>query len=312
MNREFKSDVFTDLFGQNEYAFQLFQSFHPEDTTSTVEDLKIITLSHVLTDRQYNDLGFRVGDRVIILVEHQSTWTENIVIRIFPYIAQSFQDYINEHELNFYSSKKIKLPKVEAYVVYTGHKEDCPDVLSLNKLYWDGDEDYTVDVRVKVLRDGKKGDILNQYVEFLKVLDEQIKIYGRTTKAVKEAIRICKERNILREYLKEREPEVINIMISLFNQEKIQKLYGEEKRQEGWEEGREEAWEEARAEFSKREAELREKAEEAVEKTGREKALEFAKKLLITLKLPFGTVSELSGLPLDDVARLAKSLGSNA
>ena len=188
--------------------------------------------------------------------------------------------------------------------------------MSLNKLYWDGDEDYTLDVRVKVLRDGKKGDILNQYVEFLKVLDEQIKIYGRTTKAVKEAIRICKERNILREYLKEREPEVINIMISLFNQEQIQKLYGEEKRQEGWKEGREEGWEEgweeARAEFSKREAELREEAEEAVEKTGREKALEFAKKLLITLKLPFGTVSELSGLPLDDVARLAKSLGSNA
>ena len=330
LNREFKSDVFTDLFGQNEYAFQLFQSFHPEDTTSTVEDLKIVTLSHVLTDRQYNDLGFRIGDRVIILVEHQSTWTENIVIRIFLYIAQSFQDYINEHELNFYSSKKIKLPKVEAYVVYTGHKEDCPDVLSLNKLYWDGDEDYTVDVRVKVLRDGKKGDILNQYVEFLKVLDDQIKIYGRTKKAIREAIRICKEHNILREYLKEREPEVISIMISLFSQEKIQELYGKEKRQEGWEEG----WEEARAEFSKREAELkksaskreaelkqsaskreaelREEAEEAVEKTGREKALEFAKKLLITLKLPFDSVSELSGLPLDDVARLAKSLGSNA
>ena len=92
-------------------------------------------------------------------------------------------------------------------------------------------------------------------------------------------------------------------MISLFNQEQIQELYGEEKRQEGWEE--------ARAEFSKREAELKEEAEEAVEKTGREKALEFAKKLLISLKLPFDTVSELSGLPLGDVARLAKSLGKD-
>ena len=142
----------------------------------------------------------------------------------------------------------------------------------------------------------------------------------------------------MRNKTRPRRAEVIGAMISLFSQEKIQKLYGEEKRQEGWKEGREEGWEEgweeARAEFSKREAELkksaskreaelkqsaskreaelREEAEEAVEKTGREKALEFAKKLLITLKLPFDTVSELSGLPLDDVARLAKSLGSNA
>ncbi len=246
---------------------------------------------------------------MIILVEHQSTWTENIVIRIFLYIAQSFQDYINEHELNFYSSKKIKLPKVEAYVVYTGHKEDCPDVLSLNKLYWDGDEDYTVDVRVKVLRDGKKGDILNQYVEFLKVLDEQIKIYGRTKKAIREAIRICKERNILREYLKERKPEVISIMISLFSQEKIQELYGEEKRQEGWEEGREEAWKEARAEISRREAELKEEAQEAAARTGREKALEIAKNFLVGLNLPLDVVAKYSELPLADVEELAKSLG---
>jgi len=308
VNREYKSDVFTDLFGQNENAFKLFQSFHPEDTTSTVEDLKIITLSHVLTDRQYNDLGFRVGDRVIILVEHQSTWSENIVVRVFLYIAQSFQDYINEHKLNFYSSKKIKLPKVEAYVVYTGHKEDCPDVLGLNKLYWDGNEDCTLDLRVKVLRDGKKGDILNQYVEFLKVLDGQIKIYGKTTKAVKEAIRICKERNILREYLKERELEVINIMISLFSQEQVQELYGAEKRQEGWEEGREEAWEEARAEFSKREAELKEEALEAAEKARLEGAIEIATNLLANTNLDIDAIVKCSRLPLKQVQELAKKL----
>ena len=318
-----------DLFGQNEYTFQLFQALHPEDTTATIEDLKIVTLSHVLTDRQYNDLGFRVGNRLIILIEHQSTWSENIVVRIFLYIAQTLNDYINENKLNLYSAKKIKLPKVEAYVVYTGGKEDCPETLSLNDLYWDGDENYAINVRVKVIRDGRRGDIINQYVGFVKVLNEQVKIHGKTTKAIEETIRICKERNILREYLQKREPEVKRIMITLFSQEQIQEYYGEEKRREGWEEARAEfgkreaefgkreaefdkreaEFGKREAEFGKREAELKEEAQKAVERTRREKALEVAKKMLADSILPVDMIAKYSEAPLSDVEALAKSMG---
>ena len=308
VNREIRSDVFMDLFGQNEYTFQLFQALHPEDTTATIEDLKIVTLSHVLTDRQYNDLGFRVGNRLIILIEHQSTWSENIVVRIFLYIAQTLNDYINENKLNLYSAKKIKLPKVEAYVVYTGDKEDCPETLNLNDLYWDGDDNYAINVRVKVIRDGRRGDIINQYVGFVKVLNEQVKIHGKTTKAIEETIRICKERNILREYLQKREPEVKRIMITLFSQEQIQEYYGEEKRREGWEEARAE-FGKREAEFGKREAELKEEAQKAVERTRREKALEVAKKMLADSILPVDMIAKYSEAPLSDVEALAKSMG---
>ncbi len=38
-------------------------------------------------------------------------------------------------------------------------------------------------------------------------LDEQRKLHGRTRKAVTETIRICKDKNVLREYLEEREME---------------------------------------------------------------------------------------------------------
>ena len=70
-----------------------------------------------------------------------------------------------------------------------------------------------------VLLNGKKGDIINQYIVFTQVFAEQIEIYGKTLKAVKETIRICKERNVLKEYLESRESEVITIMNSLFDQE---------------------------------------------------------------------------------------------
>ncbi len=46
-----------------------------------------------------------------------------------------------------------------------------------------------------------------------------------TRKAVKETIRICKDRDVLKEYLVSREKEVVTIMMSLFDNEQIMKTY---------------------------------------------------------------------------------------
>ncbi len=300
MNREAKSDVFTDLFGRPKYAFELYRALHPEDATATVEDVRIVTLDNVLTDKQYNDLGFRVGDRLIIFVEHQSTWSENIVVRIFLYIAQSLNEHIQERKLNLYGGKKVKLPRPEAYVVYTGDRESCPEIISLNETFWDGEKDFTIDVRVKVILDGKDGDIINQYVVFTRILAEQVKIYGRGRKALEETIRICKERNVLKEYLESREKEIEDIMITLFDHETIQEMY-----REGL---KEELKSELTEEFSKREAELKEEAEKAVERSRLEATQTFAKNLLADSELPLETVAKCSGLSLPVVEELAKSV----
>ncbi len=68
-------------------------------------------------------------------------------------------------------------------------------------------------------------DIINQYIIFCKVFNGQTKQYEMTQKAVTETIRICKDRNILREYLLDREKEVVTIMMSLFDEEQIMKLF---------------------------------------------------------------------------------------
>ncbi len=46
-----------------------------------------------------------------------------------------------------------------------------------------------------------------------------------TQKAVAETIRICKDKNVLREYLSQREKEVVTIMMSLFDEEQIIKSF---------------------------------------------------------------------------------------
>ncbi len=46
-----------------------------------------------------------------------------------------------------------------------------------------------------------------------------------TKQAVTETIRICKDRNILKQYLSSKEVEVITIMMSLFDDEQIMRTY---------------------------------------------------------------------------------------
>lgn len=50
---------------------------------------------------------------------------------------------------------------------------------------------------------------------FSKVYDEQRKLYRNTKQAVTETIRICKDRNVLKEYLESKEQEVVDIMMVL-------------------------------------------------------------------------------------------------
>jgi hypothetical protein len=46
---------------------------------------------------------------------------------------------------------------------------------------------------------------INQYIIFCKVFDDQRKKHGLTQEAIEETIRICKDRNILRNYLESKE-----------------------------------------------------------------------------------------------------------
>ena len=131
VNRKAKDSIFVDLFKQPQYLLQLYQVLHPEDTESGEDDLTVVTLENLLLMERYNDLGFMVGNHLIILVEAQSTWSPNIVVRFLLYIADSYNRYIEKNNLNLYSSQKIELSMPELYVIYTGGG-DHPDTITLS------------------------------------------------------------------------------------------------------------------------------------------------------------------------------------
>ena len=264
VKRGAKDSVFVHLFQDKKYVLQLYKALHPEDVDATEDMIEIVTLENVLTDNIYNDLGFMIDKRLIVLVEAQSTWTANIIVRALMYLAQTYHDYIAKEELNIYGSKTLDLPEPEMYVIYTGNKKIEKESITLSEEFFGGRKT-DLEVTVHVLTDGKEHDIIYQYVALTKVLDDQVKLHGRTREAIIETIRICKDRDLLKQYLTEHEQEVQDIMITLFDNETILKGYTRE----------------------------REKAARATEK--KENTIEFVKKML-KKALPIDLISELSGL----------------
>lgn len=237
-----KDSVFTSLFKDKKYLLQLYRALHPEDKEMTEDQLTDITIKNILTDGMYNDLGFMAGDRLMILVEAQSTWTMNIIIRALMYLVQSYHDYFDREGADLYGSRKVKLPKPELYVIFTGERVAKPETVSLTEEFFGG-EDCAIEVKVKMIYgddawlgpvsgEQPEKDIISQYITFTKVYNEQLKLYQRTRKTITETIRICKDRNILREYLSSREKEVVDIMMTLFDEERIMQTYVANKEKE--------------------------------------------------------------------------------
>ena len=246
--RTMKDSVFTYLFRQPEYMKALYQLLHPEDTDVTESDFKLVTLENILTIGLYNDLGIQVKDRLILLMEAQSTFSANIPLRMLMYLASTYKEFVTEHMLSLYRETKVTIPRPALYVVYTGIKQDVPEELKLSSLY---EGDGAAELTVKVLRNDGSGDILDQYIAFSQIFDAQVKEHGRTQQAMDETFKFCFAHNILTAFLESRKKEVLDIMTTLFDQETIWEIerynIAQENRREGRQEGRREGRQEERA-----------------------------------------------------------------
>lgn len=231
--RQSKDSVFVSLFTDVNYVLQLYKELHPEDTDVTVEDIDVKTIRSVLVNTQYNDLGFFVKDKFIVLVEAQSLWNPNIPLRMMFYLAETYRRYLFDSQQSEHSTSRVTLPKPDLYLVYSGDKQ-VPDEISLSEIFFDGHS--PVDVKVKVL-DRIDETICGQYIGFCKVFDEQRKIYDNKLECVRETIRICVEKGYLTFYLKDHSKEAVDMMSELFDEEYLRSQYNIAERRKNLAEG---------------------------------------------------------------------------
>ena len=245
--RKSKDSVFINLFEDTKNVLRLYKELHPEDTQITVDDIHIQTIKSVLVNTLYNDLGFIVKDKFVMLVEAQSAWNPNMPLRMLFYLAETYRRYLADTIQSEHSSTKVKIPKPELYVVYSGEQK-CPEIVSFSDSFFDGD--CPVELKVKVLN---KVDmtIYGQYIGFCKVFNEQRKIYQDSVMCAKETLRICIEKGYLVSYLQKHEKEVVDMMSELFDEEYQREAYNRASQRKAIEKGRAEGEAKGKAEERK-------------------------------------------------------------
>lgn len=223
VNRQAKNSVFLNLFMRKEYQLKLYKDLFPQDTTITEDDLELVTVDNVLTIHPYNDLGLLARGRLIVLAEAQSTWSDNIIFRLADYYYDSAMSHLVMKNADLYSSVKVDLPDVEAFVIYTGRKKIERDVISLNQEFFGGDPEKP-EFRARIIHGDYKGGIIEEYMGFCRIWDEHVlkaKTPEKKQEAVAITVDICIKKGYLAKYLQAHRAEVEKIMMTMLSPEYV-------------------------------------------------------------------------------------------
>ena len=233
-----KDSFFSSLALTDDNLKKIYLSLHPEDISVEEEDLVIKKVENVIFTGIYNDLSFTVRGKTIVFLEVQSTWSNNILLRFLRYYAELLPDMIDRYLRLQYKRKSIEnLVVPEFYLLYTGKDERKEKELELSKVFFS--EVDNINLKVKVLTKDNADGILKEYTEFCIIFDECKKECETAEEAIAKTIEIARERGLLREFIRDREIEVMRMMSDDILWELEIKHYMENQRRENLEEGEE-------------------------------------------------------------------------
>jgi len=220
-NRNHKDSVFTLLFSEPPAALELYNAVtgqnYPPDTK-----IEIVTLSNALFKGQLNDVAFVVDNRLVVLIEHQSTVNNNIPLRMLMYLGREYERITKGKDL--YREKLIKIPAPEFIVLYNG-KDEFPDFKELrlsDSFKTKGKGNLELVANVYNINKGRNADIaskspvLNGYNELIAEVNKNLKTMEQS-EAIEVAIKSCIERNILVYFLEKHASEVLNMLFTEWN-----------------------------------------------------------------------------------------------
>jgi hypothetical protein len=241
-NTKYRNSVFSLLFSEPAALRELYSAIEgrPLDADAVIT---INTLQNVLFMEQYNDISFTVDNKLVILIEHQSTINPNMPLRLLLYIARVYEKIIDRKSL--YRETKLSIPRPEFIVLYNGEKP-FPDqkTLKLSEAF-EAVKDMANELELTItaynINKGhnenilQKSETLNGYSTFIEKIREHRKKLP-LDEAMKAAVKYCVEHRILSKFLLENSSEVMNMVLTDWNIDDAKEVWQEEARQEGLEE----------------------------------------------------------------------------
>lgn len=219
-NRQYQDSFFVWLFST--FIDKLLQLCKALDKSITSEDIELIKLDNTLYTGIKNDISCKVGNRLIFLIEHQSTVNENMPLRCLQYIGRIFEKIIETRDR--YARLLIKIPTPEFYVFYTGN-ENLPAIqeLKLSDAFIQKVEKPQLELIVKVINLNSKENeklldecpILKEYTKFVRIVKEYRVKYGK--EGYDKAIRHCIKHGILKDFIVQNAKEVESMLVAEYD-----------------------------------------------------------------------------------------------
>ena len=241
--RNYKDSLFRMVFREKKELLSLYNAINGT-AYDDPEELMVTTIEDVLYMGRKNDISFLIKD-VMNLYEHQSSVNPNMPLRGLIYISMLYQGYIEQNNLDIYSSTQLTLPAPKYLVFYNGTKAE-PDrqELRLSDSFVKQEEQPDLECRAVVLNInyGHNKKLMEacrklyEYSRFVETIRGYLNTGMKLGAAMDQAIEDCIRFDILKEFLLKHRGEVKQVILTEYNQERHAKTLLEEGRKQGREE----------------------------------------------------------------------------
>jgi predicted transposase/invertase (TIGR01784 family) len=242
-NRTYKSSVFTSYFSDGEKLIEAYNAIEGKDYPKGTTVL-INTLEDALFMERINDISFLLAGKLIVLIEHQSSVSENLPLRMLLYICRLYEKVLDND--NIYRQSLVKIPRPDFIVLYNGDAE-YPDKseMRLSDAFEDADIPDLLELSVRVynINQGHNREMLQRS----KSLSDYAAFTGRVRenkakglpldRAIGEAVKYCISAGIMKNYLESNASEVENMLFTEFNIDDAKRVWQEEAMERGLSQG---------------------------------------------------------------------------
>jgi hypothetical protein len=256
VNRNHKDSVFYAMFSNPDVLRKLYSAIEGISIPPDIP-IDINTLTDILYRDKINDISFTIDNRLVVLIEHQSTINNNLPLRLHLYSSKILEKIVDRKKL--YQTKLEKIPMPEFIVLYNGRKP-YPEYteMKLSDAFKNieglklTNTPVPLELIVKVynINHGhnseilKKCETLGSYSIFIDKVREYEKQYV-VEESVTNAIKYCIENDIEKDFFETHSSEVFNMLLTEWNQDEALEVA----REEGYEDGREEGMKKSRQYF---------------------------------------------------------------
>ena len=301
----YRDRLFAFIFGSEDHrdwTLQLYNAVNGTDYDDP-EEIEINTIREVLYLGMHNDVSFLLDGRMS-LYEQQSTYNPNMPVRMLQYAGSLYEKHIVRHKLNKYGHRLLRLPAAQLVVFYNGTDDMPPESeLRLSDSFGGQASSIEVTVRMVNVNEGKDPGCLagcRPLYEYSWTVGRiRDKMAGREkderAAVIGEVLDEMPRDFVIRPYLLEHKAEVVDMLLTEYNEAEAMELFREDGREEGLERGREEGREEG--------------LERGREEGREEKLLEALSRMTRNLKLTLTEAMDALEIPASDRERLAEALG---